>query len=415
MWRRLSRIRESRSTKRFREQPNWVLCEGVQANALELDAQLPPEGTHPPSTEQAQLISNACLALDNACRVIESYEDSRGRTTTQVDAAQMHLNSARTMWLRTLPPEDLIPHLPDLISIVKQHLPPDDTRRIAAEKAGWELQRASSVNQAAHDGAGRNHWWTVTRGADRSSSLSIPQLATVLDAVDAAREASLRERLRAANFARIVFMTALALACLAFVLAVAGAIWKSAAPLCFTPDNEIACPSRTESLAGGRSLDAVASRGDYAIVEIAGLTAACIAAATALRKVRGSTTNYGIPVALALLKLPTGALVAVLGIMLLRGQIVPGLSALDSSGQIIAWAVLFGYSQELFTNFVDKQGRQILEGVHGTADPKTPRETSASEAAATAAAAVTAPVSPPGTSGGDGRSSASTKSETTTS
>ncbi|MEV4001223.1 hypothetical protein [Actinomadura sp. NPDC049753] len=386
----------------------------MHANVRELNAQLPPKDMRPRSAEQAQLISNAFMALDNASRVIHAYEDSRGRGTTQVDAAQMHVNSARTMWLRTLPPEDLIPHLPDLFSIIKQHLPPDDTRRVAAEKTVWQLQRAGWAEPSAGDGAGRHRWRTVTRGADRSTSSTVPQLATVLDAVDAAREASLRERLRAVNFARIVRGAAAALFFLAVGLAVAGAVWKSAAPLCFTPAGKIACPSRTEDLTSVNSLGSVASRGDYAIVEIAGLTAACIAAATALRKVRGSTANYGIPVALALLKLPTGALVAVLGIMLLRGQIVPGLSALDSSGQIIAWAVLFGYSQELFTNFVDKQGRQILEGVHGTADPKTPRESSPSEAAAAATAAVTAPVIPaPGTSGDGGRLAASTKSEIT--
>lgn len=42
------------------------------------------------------------------------------------------------------------------------------------------------------------------------------------------------------------------------------------------------------------------------------------------------------PVVLALLKLPTGALTAPLGLLLMRGGFVPGLSALDSPAQIIA-------------------------------------------------------------------------------
>ena len=33
----------------------------------------------------------------------------------------------------------------------------------------------------------------------------------------------------------------------------------------------------------------------------------------------------------------------------MRGEFVPGLSALDSPAQIIAWAILFGYAQQLFT------------------------------------------------------------------
>ncbi|MEV0660012.1 hypothetical protein ACIBI3_02945 [Actinomadura luteofluorescens] len=363
----------------------------MHANVRELDAQLASKDARPQSAEQAQLVSKASLALDNACRVIDVDEHPRGRTASHVAAAQMHVNSARTLWLRTLPPEELAPHLPDLFAIIKQHLPPDDTRRIAAEKAAWELQQASAANNTAHEAAGRHHWWTVTRGADHSTP-AFPQLSTVLDAVDAAREASLKERLRAVNFARLVWFTAFGLFCLACGIAVAGAVWKSAVPLCFTPGNEIACPSRTARSSPLPSPGSVASPGDYAIVEIAGVTAACIAAASALRKVRGSTASFGIPVALALLKLPTGALVAVLGLLLLRGEFVPGLSALDSSGQIIAWAVLLGYSQELFTNFVDKQGRQVLEGVHGTADPKTPRETALPQATATTSVPVPVPV-----------------------
>jgi hypothetical protein len=78
---------------------------------------------------------------------------------------------------------------------------------------------------------------------------------------------------------------------------------------------------------------------------------------------------FGIPVALAMLKLPTGALTAVLGLLLMRGGFVPGLSALDSSAQIIGWAIIFGYSQELFTKFVDRRGQDVLDGIRGPGGP----------------------------------------------
>jgi hypothetical protein len=52
-----------------------------------------------------------------------------------------------------------------------------------------------------------------------------------------------------------------------------------------------------------------------------------------------------VPFALIARKLPTGALTAVLGLLLLRGGFVPGLSALDSTGQILAWALIFGAAQ----------------------------------------------------------------------
>ena len=67
--------------------------------------------------------------------------------------------------------------------------------------------------------------------------------------------------------------------------------------------------------------------------------------------------------ALATLKLPMGAVTAFLGLLLMRGQFVPGLSALDTSAQILAWALVFGYAQQLFTRFVDQQAHSVLDNV----------------------------------------------------
>jgi len=50
----------------------------------------------------------------------------------------------------------------------------------------------------------------------------------------------------------------------------------------------------------------------------------------------------------------------------MRGEFVPGLSALDSSAQVIASAALFGYAQQLFTRLVDERGQAVLDAV-GTA------------------------------------------------
>ncbi len=104
------------------------------------------------------------------------------------------------------------------------------------------------------------------------------------------------------------------------------------------------------------------------VVELVGLTAAAIATAAAIRRSKGSSERYGLPIALAALKLPTGAITAFLGLLLMRGQFVPGLTALDTSAQILAWALVFGYAQQLFTRLVDQQGQTVLDNVRG-ADP----------------------------------------------
>jgi hypothetical protein len=104
---------------------------------------------------------------------------------------------------------------------------------------------------------------------------------------------------------------------------------------------------------------------DILLIELIGLVAAAVASAFALRGIRGTSTPYSLPVALAGLKLATGALTAFLGLMLMRGRFVPGLSALDSSAQILSWAIVFGYAQQLFTRFVDQQAQHVLENVGG--------------------------------------------------
>jgi hypothetical protein len=112
---------------------------------------------------------------------------------------------------------------------------------------------------------------------------------------------------------------------------------------------------------------------DLLVVELVGLIAAAVAAAAAIRTIRGSSERYGLPVALAALKLPTGAITAFLGLLLMRGQFVPGLTALDTPEQILAWALLFGYAQQLFTRLVDQQGQAVLNSVRG-ADKAQPTQ-----------------------------------------
>ncbi|MGI8809306.1 MAG: hypothetical protein ACR2KK_16010 [Acidimicrobiales bacterium] len=173
---------------------------------------------------------------------------------------------------------------------------------------------------------------------------------------------------------------------LAVAVGLVGFLSPSTIPLCFQPESGgqtlLVCPTaqsvfRTEPIPATATSpalppsdpdvvirDTVAGT-DLFVVEMVGLAAAAVAAAAAIRQLRGSSERSGLPLALTLLKLPTGALTAVLGLILMRGQFVPGLSALDSPGQILAWALAFGYAQELFTRLIDKQGQSVLNGVRG--------------------------------------------------
>jgi hypothetical protein len=66
-------------------------------------------------------------------------------------------------------------------------------------------------------------------------------------------------------------------------------------------------------------------------------------------------------------KLPTGALTALLVLLLMRGGFVPGLTALDTSARILAWALVFGYAQQQFTRLVDQQAHTLIQSVRGLA------------------------------------------------
>jgi hypothetical protein len=112
-------------------------------------------------------------------------------------------------------------------------------------------------------------------------------------------------------------------------------------------------------------VDKTATPRDLLVVELVGLTAAAVASAAAIRGLKGSSERYGLPLALALLKLPLGAITAFLGLLLIRGEFVPGLTALDTPAQIIAWALVFGYAQQLFTRLVDRQGQVVLDNIRG--------------------------------------------------
>ncbi|MFD6973528.1 hypothetical protein ACFWBA_35405, partial [Streptomyces sp. NPDC059949] len=206
-----------------------------------------------------------------------------------------------------------------------------------------------------------------------SAELTPSERAFLAETVSHARRLLRRETLRVRSFVWIVVSVTGALFLAAVFVAIMTFAWKDAVPLCFTPESRgdyaVVCPSNSAQVGrtppSAAEISATARSYDYLVIEIVGVVAASIASAATLRRIRGTALPYNVPVVLALLKLPTGALTAPLGLLLMRGGFVPGLSALDSTAQIIAWAIIFGYSQQLFTKFVDSQGQAVLDAVHG--------------------------------------------------
>jgi hypothetical protein len=49
----------------------------------------------------------------------------------------------------------------------------------------------------------------------------------------------------------------------------------------------------------------------------------------------------------------------------MSGEFFPGLTSLNTSTQIVAWAFAFGILQESVTRAVDRQGQSLLDKVKG--------------------------------------------------
>jgi hypothetical protein len=134
-------------------------------------------------------------------------------------------------------------------------------------------------------------------------------------------------------------------------------------PLCFgTTATAMICPSGDQK---------PPSPDDIMIVAGLGLLGSAAAAAFSIRGIQGIPTPYDIPVALAFFKLPLGAFTAVTGLLLLGGNFVPGLSNLDNQRQILAYALAFGYAQQLVSRLIDERARSIVSRLP-IAQPKTP-------------------------------------------
>jgi hypothetical protein len=309
-------------------------------------------GAHPVSdpAESAERV-----VLDEAARThlavaMDAAQGTRprwsGARRARMDRAYLHLDEAEAVLLRMREEADLRGQLPGLVAHVQAHLPPSHPQRERVQDL-YVLDPPLAELDLVHRSA-------------------------VVDALRSASAAARREHARLRSFTTVVALTTAGLLLLALGIGVLGAVRPQWVPLCFTPQGAatVVCPTAAASLAEGASGAEVAAMtagtaagADAMVVMLMGLAGAAVTGAAAIRRIRGTSTAFAVPVALLALKLPTGALTAFLGLILLNGDVVPGLSALDTSGQVLAWALLFGAAQQLVTGLVDRKAQSVLEAV----------------------------------------------------
>jgi hypothetical protein len=132
-------------------------------------------------------------------------------------------------------------------------------------------------------------------------------------------------------------------------------------PFCFSGTEGAVCASGAAAPSGH----------DVLTVALLGTLGGLLAAILAIRNMHGTASPYNVPQALALLKLPLGAVSAIGALITIRGDFIPGFSNLDSQAQILAYAFGFGLAQQLLTGLVDKQARSILSTAPGKATGAT--------------------------------------------
>lgn len=364
------------------EKGPWEQKEGLRARITELKAIL--GAVHLRAAGDASRREVVELYAAKAAESLEAAEKALGhkdhhprrRAASHLGVAQSHVDTALNLMVWMASSEDIKAMLPQMLALIEEHFAPGDLRRIHATEIARRLQGRTSTSTNGEPGSG-------------AAEIALSERAFLAETVSHARRLLRKETLRVRSFVRIVKSVTLGLFIAALGVAALTCVWETAVPLCFTPESgetfKVVCPSYSaDAEVKGKPPSAGdiangARAADYIIVEIVGVVSAAIAAAATLRRIRGTALPYDVPVALALLKLPMGALTAALGLLLIRGGFVPGLSALDSTAQIIAWAIIFGYSQQLFTKFVDNQAQAVLDAVHGPNSP-TPATAASPEA-----------------------------------
>jgi hypothetical protein len=374
------------------EGPVWVAWrEGTLTRAKELEALciwVEPSDTQANDEVLKKAIHRHLDAARQAARVDPLKPKKRLRIFRNgplIERAKSNLDAAEAHLLNLASDNYILGQMPCLLNHVQSHLPPNDARRQEFER----IARKLGIKDPDHPLIQKDKDLSL---ADKEAIVK-DERRKIITIVRGASSAGLREHIRLRSFRNVVVVAAVLMALLAIGVAITGLFRPTLIPLCFAPQEAgkttVVCPTAEsgpfvpvgEPAQPGIPTDDIdnvvektAKPPDLIVVELVGLTAATIATAAAIRRIKGSSERYGLPVALAALKLPTGAITAFLGLLLMRGQFVPGLTALDTSAQILAWALVFGYAQQLFTRLVDQQGQTVLDNVRG-ADRTQPSPT----------------------------------------
>lgn len=259
---------------------------------------------------------------------------------TLVELAYRNLHTARAQMIDIMSPQELTAEIPGVVARAHTELSRDDPRCISqaalyakplALRRAWVRRLLEDVYEAADVQHARLRLF-------RNSILSAAAIVILLTGTTATFTA--------------LNPTVLPLC---FVAPDAGATQSSGDDSTAVGTPLLNCPTRTDTEAP--------TGGDVLMVGLVGLLGGTLASTISIRKLKGNSGAYNVPLALAWLKVPLGAFTAILGLVAIRGEFVPGLSSLDSQEQILAYALLLGFGQQAFTGILDRRAGELVDSL----------------------------------------------------
>jgi hypothetical protein len=349
--------------------------------------------------------SSACHASDAAKRHLDDARQAAGIPTRQPPVARLanvwsgalvcsafaNLHTAKVVLVDLYAEEDIQAAAPAVLARLQACLPADDQRRRRAEALfGSQI----SVVPSDARSQGRPNGDNNIQPAERRSLASAAQAgcstgdlalrrSSLRDAMQVSYDAADEQYARVRSFRNVLITGAVLLSMLVIAVCLVGARYPNAIPLCSNPSSTTTTAT-TAAAASSRQMvcptsemaaTSVPRGGDVGAIALMGVLGAALSATLSVQKLRGTASPYAVPVALACFKLPAGALTAIAGLLLIKGDFVPGFSQLDSQGQILAYALVFGVAQHLVTRFVDQRADDVVNSLPSKERPATgPKE-----------------------------------------
>ncbi|MFC5176553.1 hypothetical protein [Nocardioides taihuensis] len=262
-----------------------------------------------------------------------------------IEAAYQNLHGAEALIARLYDWNEIRAEVPEAVARIESGLLRDDPRRDAA------LQLAD---------------------ADPEKSSLEGARAALTKVIEIGHSVADRDHTQLRSFRNVIIVSSLVITVLLVVTAAYVWVNPSTIPLCFTPPNAEGKPATWVCPTGEYpwnaqtpTVEGPMNKHDIVVVLLLGVLGGAFSAAISIRGLSGTSTPYDVPLSLAILKLPLGALTALGGLIALQGDFVPGLSELDSQGQILAYALIFGYAQQLLSGLLDRRAQTLLESAPG--------------------------------------------------